>query len=307
MANVDFAALSDGTVAAALHQEILFKLGDRASLLGHPSLAYIGSVNGTGSNVRKAFIDGSGLDQMAAVADGASPSATVPTNANVQVTVARQAIQRNVTDLADMTWAFSSPAALIEALSTSIVSNAQLRFTTMITALTNGFVNYVGTSGNAFSVTNWFSAMAQLQGQSNNGPYLCVLHPIQLKHLQASLRSETGALQFIAATPELMAIKGQGYAGSYLNVDIFVSSTVPYANTTTDRAGCMMAYGAVAWADGIPKPVTGAGGLVISSGPIYVALERDESGAMTKVIGNHYVGAGKAQDLKGVSIITSAT
>lgn len=305
MANVDFASLSDGTVAAALHQEVLLKLGDRASLLNHPALAYIGSVNGSGSNVRKAFIDGSGLDQMAPVNDGSSPSATAPSNSNVAVTVARQAIQRNVTDLAEMTWAFNSPASLIDALSTSIVSNAQLRFTSIITALTGGFVNVAGASGVAFSVTNWFSAMAQLQGQSCTGPYLAILSPVQLKHLQTSLRSETGALQFIAATPELMAIKGQGYAGRYLDVDIFVSTTVPTVGP--DRTGAMLSYGAIAWADGLPKPVTAAGGLVVSSGPIYVALQRDESGAMTKTIGNHYVGAAKAQDLKGVSIITSAT
>lgn len=298
--------MSDATVSAALHSEILLKLGDRASLLGHPAISYLGSINGSGSNVRKGAIWGGGLDQMGAVTDGSSTSNTAIANANVSVTVARQALQRSATDLAAMTWAFASPAALVEQLASDMVTSAQMRFTSIVCDIIDGFTATAGASGVDFSVTNWFSAMASLQSASAPGPFVAILHPVQLNDLQASLRAETGALQFHAATPELMAIKGQGYAGSFLGVDIFVSSTVPTANAGADRAGCLMARGAVAYADGVPTPIIGAGGVVVSSGPIVIELQRDASGAATKVVGNYYVGAALAQQGLGCSIVTDA-
>lgn len=307
MANeITFSALSDATIAAALHQEILLKLGDRASLLGHPAIAYIGSVNGSGSNVRKAPLWGGGLDQMAAVADGSSASNTAITNGSVSVTVARQALMRSATDLAAMTWAYASPAALVEQLAADMVTSAQLRFTSLVTDVTDGFTATVGASGVDFSVTNWFSAQAALTQASAPGPFVAVLHPVQLTDLQASLRAETGPMQFVPASAEMLRIKGQGYAGSFNGVDIFVSSTVPTANAGADRAGALMSYGAVAYADGMPAPIIGAGGVVISSGPIVVELQRDAAGAATKVVGNYYIGVAKAQDGMGVSIITDA-
>lgn len=304
-----FAALSDVTVSAALHAELALKLADRADLMGHPALSYIGSITGTGSNVRKGPIWGGSADQMAAVADGSSPANTSLSNASVSVTVARQALQRSATDLAAMTWAFANPATLVQQLAKDMVTSARMRFTTMLTDITDGFTSTVGTSGSDFSVTNLFSAIGILQLASAPGPFVMLLHPQQLVDLQNSLRAETGALQFVPATPELMAIKGQGYAGRFLNIDIYVSSTVPTANAGADRAGALMSYGAVAWADGVPGIVTGAGGLVIpvdQGAKIYVELQRDASGALTKVVGNHFVGLAKAQDGLGVSIITDA-
>jgi hypothetical protein len=308
MANeTTFAALSDVTVSAALHAELALKLADRADVMGHPSLAYIGSITGSGSNVRKGPIWGGGADQMAAVADGVAATNTAVSNGSVSVTVARQALQRSATDLAAMTWAFANPAALVQQLATDMVTAARMRFTSIITALAGGFTATAGATTVDFSVTNQFTAMGILQLASAPGPFVEFLHPIQLNDLQTSLRAETGALQFIPATPEMMAIKGQGYAGRFLNIDIYVSSTVPSATAGADRAGGLMSYGAIAWADGVPGIVTGAGGLVIpvdAAAKIYVELQRDASGAMTKVVGNHFVGAAIAQQGLGVSIIT---
>jgi hypothetical protein len=307
MADITFASLSDLTVSAALHQELGLKLADRASLLGHPALWNLGSIAGSGSNVRKAGIAGFGSDKMAAIADGSAVTSTALTNANVSVTVARQALSRSPTDLATMTWAFPSAGALVDALSTDMVVAARRRFQAMLCDVTDGFTTVVGASGVDFSVTNWFSAMGALQAVSAPGPWLSVLAPQQLTDLQTSLRSETGALQFIPATAEMLAIKGQGYAGSFLGVDIFVSSEVPTANAGADRAGCIISYGAVAYAEGTPVPVVGAGGLVLPAGTsIYVEIQRNAASALTNVVGNYYVGLAVAQDLLGVSVITDA-
>jgi hypothetical protein len=302
-----FSSLSDATVAATLHQEILLKMGDRASLWGHPALAYIGSVNGTGSNVKKAAIWGLDLAPMTSPSEGAAVanSAISGYTSSVSVTVARQAIAWAPSDLSAMTWGVGA-SGLIERISTDVVGSAKRRFQSLLCDITDGFTSTVGSSGVDFSVTNLFSALAILQNASAEGPFLGILHPVQLSDLQASLRSETGALAFHTATPEMMALKGQGFAGHYLGVDFYQSSLVPTANAGADRAGCIMARGAVAYADGLPSPQVGLGGMSIATGPIFVELERDGAANTTKVIGNYYVGLAKAQDGMGVSLITDA-
>lgn len=304
---VTFSALSDATVAATLHQELLQKLGDRHSLWGHPAIYYAGSVNGTGSNVKKFTLWGADLAPMAAVSDGSSAANTAIGSyvASGSITVARQALMITSTDLAGLTWGFTS-ASLVEKIAEAMAGAAARRFQTLLCDVVDGFTTTVGASGVDFSVTNWFSAKAALQSASAPGPFLAILHPQQLNDLQASLRGETGALQFVPATAELMQLKGQGYAGMFDGADIYISSLVPTANAGADRAGALMSYGAVAYADGLVKPEVAVGGIAIGSGPIYVEAGRDHGMGATSVVGNYFVGMAKAQDGMGVSIITDA-
>lgn len=305
---VTYSALSDATVAATLHQELLQKMGDRHSLWGHPGIRYIGSVNGTGSAVKKATLWGADTARMGSVADGSSVSNTAIGSyvGSVSVTVARQSVMLSSTDLAGLTWGHT-PASLVEKIAEGMASNAKLRFQEMVCDVLDGFTTVVGSSGVDFSVTNWFSAKAALMGVANQGSsYLAVLHPTQLADLVASLRAETGALSFHDATPEMMAIKGQGYAGYFDGVDFYISSLVPTANAGADRAGSLFATGAVCYADGLPTPQVAVGGIAIGSGPIYVEAQRNAAAATTSIVGNYYVGVAKCEDGLGVSIITDA-
>jgi len=94
--------------------------------------------------------------------------------------------------------------------------------------------------------------------------------------------------------------KGQGYAGSFLGVDIFKSSKVPTANGGADRAGAMMGYGAVGMAEGAVRPIAAAGTVIA------VEYERDSAKGLTAITGNAYFGVSLLQDSMGVSIITDA-
>jgi hypothetical protein len=303
-APITYSSLSDLTVASTLAAELQLKLGDRASLMGHPAIAYVGDIAGSGSSVKKVGIIGSGLDAMAAVSDGVSVESVALTNANVSITVARQALYRGPTDLASMTWA--SVGALVEYLTNDMVGAARIRAMTLIATAGSAFINNVGTSGAALTVTNIFSAIAQLESVSAPGPFLAVISPKQLSDFQSSLRAETGALQWVPATPEMMAIKGQGYAGSYLGIDFFVTSRV--ITSGADKLGFLISYGAIGYADGTPAPIVGAGGLVMPAGSkMVVELGRSIEGAITKVIGNWYCGFAELQDSMGVGIVTRAS
>jgi hypothetical protein len=184
-----------------------------------------------------------------------------------------------------------------------MVGAATLRMQTLICTAGSTFATSVGTSGAALTVTNIFSAIAALEGQSCPGPFLAVVSPKQLTDFQSSLRSETGALQWIPATAELLAIKGQGYAGTYLGIDFFVSSKC--VTSGADKLGFVISYGAIGYADGTPAPIMGSGGVIYPMGTkMYVEMGRTPESALTKVVGNYYVGVAELQDLMGVQLTT---
>ena len=299
-APITYASLSSLTVTSTLAAELQLKLGDRASLMNHPAIAYVGDVGNSGSSAKKVGIIGAGLDAMASVADGVAAESIALTNATVTITVARQALYRGVTDLAGQTWA--SIGELVSYLADDMVGAAMLRAQTLITTAAS-FTTVVGTSGAALTVTNIFSAIAALEAQSCPGPFLAVVSPKQLTDFQSSLRSETGALQWIPATAELLAIKGQGYAGTYLGIDFFVSSKC--VTSGADKLGFVISYGAIGYADGTPAPIMGSGGVIYPMGTkMYVEMGRTPESALTKIVGNYYVGVAELQDLMGVQLTT---
>ena len=307
MANeILFADLSGSArLAAILAKEIELTLADRASLHKHPSIKFMGNIVGSGSNVIQTPIVGlDGYDTMSSPADGAAVSNTALTETNANITVARRALQYSISDLANLT---DSVGLNVQRLAQSMVGSAQMTFQSLLCDVTDGFTSTVGTSGVDMTVDDFFSAQFTLTLASVPGPYICILHPRQLADLQSSLRAEAGPNQYVAATQDMLNIKGQGFSGMFNGVDIFVSSKVPTANAGADRAGAIFGYGAVGYAEGSPFAITGAGGIVAPAGtPIVVEFERDASSALTKIIGNYYVGVAKLQDSMGVSIITDA-
>lgn len=306
MANeVLYSGLGDLTLSAVLHQELVLLLADRSSVWGHPALVYLGDIAGQGSTVIKSGQAGlDGFDEMAAVAENGSTSNTALTDGSSSVTIARQALQYQMSDLAALTNSLGLDPVRLAA---SMVGAASMRFTTMIAALASGFSQSVGSTGIDMSVDDFFDANTTLSLNSNAAQRMAMLHPRQLEDLRNSLRAEGGAIQFMEATAEMLMAKGPGFAGSFLGVDIFSSSKIATANAGADRAGMMFCRGAINWADGSQRQVYGAGGLVLPAGSkIVVEFERDAAGALTKVVGNYFVGVAEGQDLMGVGIVTDA-
>ena len=292
-------------LAAVLAKEIELTLADRASLHKHPSIKFMGSVVGTGSNVIQTPIVGlDGYDTMSSPADGSAVSNTALTETNANITVARRALQYSISDLAALT---DSVGLNVQRLAQSMVGSAQMTFQSLLCDVVDNFTSTVGTSGVDMSVDDFYSAQFTLTLASVPGPYICILHPRQLADFQSSLRAEAGPSQFVAATQDMLNIKGQGFVGMFNGVDIFASSKVVTANSGADRAGAMFGHGAVGYAEGSPFAVTGAGGIVAPAGtPIVVEFERDASSALTKIVGNYYCGVARLQDAMGVAIITDA-
>lgn len=309
MANeILFSTLSgNARVSAVLHQTIIEKLADTASLVNHPSIIQFGGLNGMGSSALQVPVVGlNGTDSMAAVADGASVSNTAITTGSATITIARQALKRQISDLAQLTNNVAGGMGVsVDGLAEDMVYAYNKRVTSMLCGLSAGLSTSVGSTGVNLSVSTFYDAIFQLQLTANDGQFVAVLHPQQINDLISSLRSETGPGQYLSTTQDQINAKGRGYRGNLFSVDLFSSTLVPTANAGADFLGCMFAPGAFGVATGTPAPVMGAGGVILKPGtPIVVELERDSAAGLTAVVGSAFVGVAELQDLKGVGILS---
>ncbi len=302
VADILYSGLGDVRLSAILHAEITDMLADRHSLWGHDSIINFGDISGQGSTVLEVPQVKWGGDAMAAVAENASTTGTALTDASPSITIARQSLQRNISDLAVLT---DSVGVTIPALAADMVGAAAARFQDMICGLLDSFSNNVGTSGSALTVAQFLEASFKLTQNSVNGPYTAVLYPKQVTDFLSSLRSETGPIaNWVGATSEMMKIKGQGFQGSFIGIDVYASSKVVTANGGADSAGAVWGRGAIGMAEGSPRALVSGDFQMPAGTPIFVEFERDAAAAITKVVGSYYVGVAELEDLRGVSIIS---
>lgn len=307
MANeVYFSGLSgNARLAAILNQAVVTKLTDTASLVNHPSILQLRSMNGSGSTVVQVPVVSWGADAMAAVAENASVSNTALTTTNVNVTIARQALRRQISDLAQLTATGIPLDVSVDSLALDLVAAYNKRVTGMLCALSSGFSSSVGSTGVDLTVSNFYAAIFALQLQSNEGPFTAIMHPQQINDLISSLRSEVGPGQYLATSQDQVQAKGPGFRGNLFGVDLFASQQVPTANAGADRLGMMIAPGAIAVATATAAPIMGSE-TVIPQSPIVVEFERDASNGSTIIVGSAFVGVAEIDDLKGVGILSDA-
>ncbi len=297
-----YSGAGDLRLTEVLARKYQLLLRDRFSLLGHPSVMYAGNAEQSGSTAIKIPLVGlGGYDRMAAVAENASVASTAVTDSSAVVTIARQAIQRSVSDINDLV---DSIGVNVDALVADGIGSYAMRWMEMLCSLVDDFANSVGPgSGVDLTADDWYSARFQLLQQSVPEPYIGILYPVQLTDLISSWRGETGSVQYRMDSQDVLAARSQGVVANLLGVDIVSSSLVPTANAGADSAGGMFGYGAIAYADGIPRAIRGAGEVVFPAGTrMYTELERDGSGALTKIIHNAHLGFVEVQDLYGVTI-----
>ena len=295
---------TDLRLAAALDKEISMLLADRASLRNTGTIRNYGMVNGMGSDTKVVRLAGlAGTNAFSATAaENTDVSTTALTDSSVSIAVARAALRRDISDLADLT-GFQGSDITPETLAAAMVIESEAYFVAQVaTAVATASTN-VGSSGVDFSVDNWFDALFTLELNNNEGPFTALLHPQQLADLQDSLIAEAGAMQFMPAYAELLQVKGQGYSGQFLGVDIYKSSRVTEAGG--NKEGGMWGAGAIGFAEGTPNIAYGD---VVrpAASPLVVEFDRLASSATTSVVGHYYLGVAVIEQSRLVGIVTDA-
>lgn len=296
--------VGDLRLAQILSMEIKLLLTDQANLRNSPFIDYSGSIVGTGSDTIRVRKAGLGRDLFTAVAqeDDAATN-TALTDGHVDIVVNRAFLKYQITDLASMSGMGANDIDAMR-IAQSMAGSYEAYFADMTGDTIDDFTGVVGTSGSIFDVDTMLAGIFQLEQADGNrgvpGPYAAILHPKQLTELQDSLRNESNSIfAFSPATLEAIGMKGPGYIGRFLNVDLYSSS---YVNTDgTDRLGALFGVGALGYADGVPVTMAGATD-AMNMGPIVVELDRDAATASTSVVGHCYLGMAVLDDNRGVRL-----
>lgn len=297
--------VGDLRLAQILSMEIKLLLTDTANLRNSPFIDYAGSIAGVGSDtirVRKAGLDGRDVFSALANEDD-SIANTGLTDGHVDIVVARAGLKYQITDLASMTGMGANDIDVMR-LAQSMAGSYEAYFAELTGDTIDDFTAVVGTSGVIFDVDTMLAGIFQLEQADSSrgvpGPYAAILHPKQLTELQDSLRNESNSIfAYSPATLEAIGMKGPGYVGRFLNVDLYSSS---YVNTDgTDRQGALFGVGALSYADGVPAALPGSVD-AMNMGPIVVELDRDPASASTSVVGHAYLGMAVIDDNRGVRL-----
>lgn len=305
MANEILATSSDFLVASVLEMEILTKLNSLINLRGSPALVDFSPMASRGSLTLA--IPLAGWDSLAMTAPGEATgvSNTALDSDQITLTIARQAIQLQVSD--ELLVSSLGGAMNIERLAQSTVSAYLNRHNDLTVGLFSGVTASAGTSGADLTLDDVIDAMQTLMKANNTDGLYCMLHGQQMADLQNSLRGEGGALSFAAPTAEMIAAKGKGYAGSYLGVDFWVNNRVATANAGADRAGCMWSRGAFGYAEAT-HPLSALRGSVNPQvvSPVVVEFERAGTSGLNTVIASAFLGVAMVEDARACKIVTDA-
>lgn len=314
MANeILYSGLSDQRVAAVLSETYSLLLADReAGALSHPAIQYAGAgfARRGSTVVQIPQIGLMGYDLLtAASTEGSSEANAALTDGNDQVTVARYGKIYEASDLARLT----DPGTGIldvSAMAMDLVASTGQTLIDLIAALASGFSSTVGSTGVDLSYTNFTDAITTLEIAKVTGQLMAILHPRQFGDLRTASLSLGGAVQHMPDPQGLVRYAGSLYKGRIFGVDVFTSSHVDTANAGADRAGMMIAPGAVWWGDAeIPTPPGAALWVpLMVEGKVRAALEasRTARSALSAWHQHAYLGVTEGLDAAGVGIITDA-
>lgn len=305
MANEILAASSDFLVASVLEMEILTKLSSLINLRGSPALVDFSPMASRGSLVLAIPLAGWDSLVMTAPGEATGVSNTALDSDQITLTIARQAIQLQISD--ELLVSSMGGAMNVERLAQAAASAYINRHNDLTVGLFGGVTASVGTSGADLTLDDVVDATQTLMRANNTDSLYAMLHGQQMSDLQNSLRGEGGALSFSAPTAEMIAAKGKGFAGSYLGVDFWINNRVAAANSGADRAGCMWSRGAFGYAEAT-HPLSSLRGSVNPQvvSPVLIEFERAGTSGLNTVIASAFLGVAMIEDARAVKIVTDA-
>ena len=229
------------------------------------------------------------------------------TTSRYQLAVARYVRNYEATDLMAIT---GGPINFMSIVA-NLVAGVSLTYTDLICALFPSLSNSVGTTTVNLDVDDIYDAMFQLNTSlvpiAPGLPWQTVLHQQQRNDFVSSLRSEAGALQYQAATADMIAAKGPGFNGTWNGVEFWQSDSVNAVATSADRNGAMFGYGCFEWTYGPVANILARinpGDVILATDELFVERERDHVNGMTAPHLNLYPAVVEREDARGVGIIT---
>lgn len=179
----------------------------------------------------------------AAVAEGTELTNTTLTSSKATLTASEVGIQATITDVLDVSDIPAAHGARLRQLGRAMADKLDID----ITALSSGITAEVGATTVDLSLDNLLTAIYTLEAANAPGPYVGVLHPIQISDLRTALKDQSVAV-FPSATgiqggTNELGPAGNGFAGNWFGMDFYFSTNVPTATAGADREGMIFSKG----------------------------------------------------------------
>ena len=301
--------LADLTVAEVLTGKYLQLLGDRNALPNHPAIAlgYQRDMVGAGGNtVKVPHVGIFGFDILATGTEGTETGNTAFSDGSSTIVVVQKDKVYEYSDLVRMIDAngLINP----DAFALDAVVSAGATGLDMVSNLVDNFSAAVGATGVNATAANFLECITTLEIAGVVGPYLSILHPRQWGDIRSDVATASGgAIQWNAGSQALLdRMKGLGYQGKYMDVDVFTTTRVPTANAGADRAGGMFGAGAIVWVDGTIQTDGGDSNQMIIGDKVLFERIRNGRAGLTALLTRKFVGYSEGLDGAGVSLITDA-
>jgi hypothetical protein len=238
---------------------------------------------------------------------GSAANNAAYTTGKFDLQVARYVRAYQVSDLFGITGGPVDLAAVVDTLTAGV----GLTMTDLLTALFNSVSTSVGATTVDLSVDTVYDAAFSLNSAGvvagPGAPLTMVLHATQINDFRQSLRSESGAIQFVSA--ETLATKGPGYQGTWNNIDIWQSDSCPTINAGADRSGCMFGKGGFAYTMAPVSALQGhipASNILVDAGSVIVEASRDADNGLTKALATMYPAVAEVEDSRCCEIVSDA-
>lgn len=196
----------------------------------------------------------------------------------------------------------------VERVAANLVAGVGLTLTDLLVALFPSLDTDVGPgTGVDLDVASIYDAQFQLNSQSVSGPFACVLHPSQFNDFQNSLRAEAGAVQFRAATSDLLELRGPGFKGTWNGIQFYQSDSVGTVNAGADYSGAMFGAGCFGYTLADARLAAGhipPGLLMLANEAVVIEMQRDNSQLMTSLVASMFPAVVEIEDARGVEIIS---
>ena len=291
-----------GAVAELLAAEVLQQLFDPTDIRATVTRIAYNPMGSDTLNVTKDMVPGA----FTAPGQNTTLNATTYTTSHFDIEVAAY---RRAYALGDLVPVSGSPIDLDRAVS-NLMQGVALTMTDLIAALFPSFTAQAGTALVALDTDAVYDGIFALTTALNSGPAACVLHPVQFNDFISSLRAESGAAQWLPATGAMLAQRGPGFKGSWMNVDFYVSDSVGLDGAGTSYVGGLYTPGAIAYSManvasmGVHVP---ASNVILNAGELLVELDRTASDGVSAAYATMFAGASMAEDGRGVEIISDAS
>ena len=303
-------ATTGGRVASVLSALLLEKLHDPTDLRAVMSEVPWGAL---GSDTMSVTLDAAPSAFAAATSEilhGTAADNAAYATGKFDLQVARYVRAYQMSDLFGISGGPIDLATVVDTL----VAGVGLTMTDLLTALFNSLsATPAGATGVNLDVDTVYDAAFALNSAgvvaTAEAPLTMVLHPVAVNDFRTSLRSETGAIQYVPATAEMLMSRGPGFQGTWNGIDIWQSDSCPTINAAADRSGAMFGKGCFAYTLAPVSALQGhipASNVLVDAGSVIVEASRDSANGLTKAIATMYPAVAEVEDARGIEIVSDA-